>query len=82
MNDVIRRPIVTLAAPYRREVRLEEAEFDSGMKMLRVIVREGHRITQLDLDRETAEAWGEAMLAWARRPDEPRESDPAAPAVG
>ncbi len=60
-----RTPLLTLAAPYRREVRLEQIAFESGMVLLRVIVREGHRITQIDLDRETARAWGAAMVAWA-----------------
>lgn len=69
MTDVTRKPLATFAAPYRREVRLEEATFDGGMEMLRVIVREGHRITQLDLDRDTARAWGAAMTAWADRPE-------------
>ena len=55
--------------PYRREVRLEQAEFESGMRLLRVIVREGQRITQIDLDRDTARAWGAAMTAWADRPE-------------
>lgn len=70
MSDVERKPLLTLAAPYRREVRLERALFDSGMELLRVIVREGHRITQLDLDRDTARAWGRAMVDWAERPAE------------
>lgn len=67
MSDVVRRPLTTLEAPYRREVRLEEVEFESGMIMLRVIVREGHRITQLDLDATTARDWGATMVAWADR---------------
>lgn len=67
MSDVERKPLLTLAAPYRREVRLEQVAFESGMELLRVIVREGHRITQLDLDRDTARAWGEAMVTWAAR---------------
>lgn len=65
MSEVERVPLTSFAAPYRREVRLERARFESGMEMLRVIVREGHRITQLDLDAETARGWGEAMVAWA-----------------
>ncbi len=67
MSDVERTPLLTLEAPYRREVRLEHIDFDSGMKMLRVVVREGHRITQLDLDPATARAWGAAMVDWAER---------------
>jgi hypothetical protein len=69
MSDAERTPLLTLAAPYRREVRLDHVDFDSGMKMLRVVVREGHRITQLDLDPETARAWGAAMVEWADRID-------------
>lgn len=69
MSDAERTPLLTLAAPYRREVRLDHVDFDSGMKMLRVVVREGHRITQLDLDPETARAWGAAMVDWADRID-------------
>lgn len=65
MSEVERIALTTFAAPYRREVRLERARFESGMEMLRVIVREGHRITQLDLDAATAAAWGEAMVDWA-----------------
>lgn len=67
MTIAERTPLLTLEAPYRREVRLEDVVFDSGMKMLRVIVREGHRITQIDLDPETARAWGAAMVDWAAR---------------
>ena len=69
MSDLERTPLATFDAPYRREVRLEHVVFESGMKMLRVIVREGHRITQLDLDPETARAWGSAMTDWADRMD-------------
>ena len=65
MSDLERTPLATFAAPYRREVRLEHVVFESGMRMLRVIIREGHRITQIDLDAETAAAWGGAMVEWA-----------------
>ena len=65
MSDAERTPLLTLEAPYRRVVKLEQAVFDSGMTMLRVVIREGHRITQLDLDPATARAWGAAMVTWA-----------------
>lgn len=67
MSDVERKELAVIAAPYRREVRLEEAVFDSGMKMFRVVIREGHRITQIDLDKESAEKWVDVMSAWAAR---------------
>ncbi len=65
MSDIERKEIAVLAAPYRREVRLEEALYESGMKMFRVIIREGHRITQIDLDAETAGRWAGIMGDWA-----------------
>ena len=65
MSDIERKEIAVLAAPYRREVRLEEALYESGMKMFRVIIREGHRITQIDLDAETAAKWAGIMGDWA-----------------
>ncbi len=65
MSEIEREEIAVLQAPYRREVRLEEARYESGMVMFRVIIREGHRITQLDLDTETAAAWAKVMGEWA-----------------
>lgn len=67
MSDIERTEIAVLDAPYRREVRLEEALFESGMKMFRVIIREGHRITQIDLDAETAARWAGIMGDWAAK---------------
>lgn len=65
MSAATLTPLDQIDAPYRRVIRLEEATFDSGMKLLRVIVREGHRITQLDIDPATASRWGQTMLDWA-----------------
>ncbi len=53
-----------LVAPFGREVRLDEVRFESGMRLLRVTIREGKRITVLDLDAETALAWAKAMALW------------------
>ena len=63
----------TIEAPYRREVWLDEVLFESGMRLLRVTIKEGRRFTQLDLDEATAEQWGQVMSDWARRA---RESKP------
>lgn len=62
--------IAALEAPYRREVWLDDVRFESGMRLLRVTIKEGRRITQLDLDEEAAGQWGQAMLDWARRAKE------------
>ena len=54
-----------IAAPYGREVTLKEVTFDSGMTLLRVTIREGKRITSVDIDAETAAHWAGAMQGWA-----------------
>ena len=53
--------------PYRRKAILRHVEHDSGMKMVRLVLREGHRITQVDIDPEMAIALGEAILGAATR---------------
>ncbi len=64
MTDDLRE-IATYQLPYMRKAELRECTFDSGMKMLRLVLREGKRITQVDLDAETAGAMAAAMQQWA-----------------
>jgi hypothetical protein len=68
----IKTRIAALEAPYRREVWLDDVQFESGMRLLRVTIKEGRRFTQLDLDQETAARWGQTMLDWAHRASESR----------
>jgi len=60
-NDIGR-----IDAPYRREVVLQDVVHESGMRMLRIRIREGRRFTILDIDAPTAEAWADIMTKWAR----------------
>lgn len=57
--------IARLQAPYRREIVLQDARFDSGMRLLRVRIREGHRFTIMDIDPATATTLAEKLAAWA-----------------
>lgn len=66
MSEETRTRIATIDAPYRRAVWLDDVRFESGMRLLRVTIKEGRRFTQLDLDAETAARWGQDMLDWAR----------------
>lgn len=65
MTDETKERLATITAPYGREVRLDELRFESGMRLLRVVIREGTRITQLDIDAATAASWADTMKAWA-----------------
>lgn len=66
MSDATVTDIRRIEAPYRREVLLQNVLHESGMTLLRVRIREGHRFTILDIDAATAEAWAGTMLEWAR----------------
>ncbi len=65
MDGETKERLETLSAPYGREVRLDDVRFESGMRLLRVTIREGKRITVLDVDESTALAWAKTMAQWA-----------------
>jgi len=52
-------------APYGRDIKLENVDYENGMCVLRIHVREGNRFTVMDIDESTASTWGAAMLRWA-----------------
>lgn len=66
MTEPVRTRRDTLLAPYGREIRLDDLAFESGMRLLRVTIREGRRFTTLDLDPQRAREWAQAMSGWAQ----------------
>lgn len=70
MSTEIKTRIATVEAPYHREVWLDDVQFESGMRLLRVTIKEGRRFTQLDLDAATAARWGQIMSDWAHQTSE------------
>ncbi len=65
--------LATLRAPLGgQEIVLQQIEHPAGgMPLLRTRIRERSRFTVFDIDPITAQAWGEALLEWARA--QPRE---------
>ncbi len=59
------RDIATLALPYSRHATIREVRFESGMVMTRLVLREGKRITQVDLDGPSAKALAAALIEGA-----------------
>ena len=53
--------------PYTRKASLHNHEYESGMHLLRLTIREGKRITAVDIGPEQAKTMGQAMLAWAEK---------------
>ncbi len=52
--------------PFGRRVRLQNVDFHNGLNMLRMIWREGRRLTIIDIDPESATRLGEEMAKWGR----------------
>ena len=67
MTDEVRTRLSTITAPYGRQIRLEDVRFESGMRLLRVIIREGNRITVFEIDADTAVQWARSMQQWAEQ---------------
>lgn len=65
MNPGEQKLLHTFNPPFGQEVQLQDVEFDGGVRLLRLRIREKSRFTTLDLDPATAREWGEAMAAWA-----------------
>ena len=59
--------IARIELPYRRRAIVKEVIFDSGMRMTRLVIKEGTRITQVDLDEETALELGTQLVQSARK---------------
>lgn len=62
MADEVITELAKFELPFRRKASVRKVEFESGMKMVRLVLREGTRITQVDLDAEAADQLGAALL--------------------
>jgi hypothetical protein len=64
MSGEVVTALDTFAAPWGREVTLENVEYESGLRMLRIRIREGRRFTVMDIDETTASRWNGVMRDW------------------
>jgi hypothetical protein len=64
-------PLLKLRAPLGgQEIELQQHDLEGGgMSLLRTRIRERSRFTVFDIDPQTAAAWGEALVRWARAQD-------------
>ncbi len=65
MSDETVTPLETFDAPWGRQIELQDVRYDSGMRLMRVRIREGKRFTVLELDAATATGLAQAMAGWA-----------------
>ncbi|MDP6705895.1 MAG: hypothetical protein QF893_06095 [Alphaproteobacteria bacterium] len=59
------RPVDRLPLPFGKEVVIQEVVFEDDVRLLRLRIREGARFTIVDLDPQSAAAWGACLSAWA-----------------
>ncbi len=59
--------ISELELPYGRRVRLQDVDYHNGLHMLRIIWREGRRITVIDVDPASASILGDEIGTWAAK---------------
>ena len=65
MNEPVVTEVERFEAPFGRKIVLQDVTYESGLKLLRVRIREGTRFTILDIDVPTAEVWASRMIEWA-----------------
>lgn len=65
MTDDITHDLADFDLPFGRKASLKRIEFDGGLEVLRLTLREGRRFTVIDLDREGADAMGRMLCSWA-----------------
>jgi len=71
VSDEVVASLDAFAAPYGRKISLESVDHESGLRMLRIRIREGRRFTVIDIDESTATRWGSVMSTWAGNIQEP-----------
>jgi hypothetical protein len=65
VSDDVVNTLDEFAAPYGRKITLESVQHESGLRMLRMRIREGSRFTVMDIDEDTAMRWSSVMSKWA-----------------
>lgn len=53
-------------APFGQVIELRQILHESGIRLLRVIVRDEGKYYSVDLDPATAHQWGKDMVVWAQ----------------
>jgi len=67
MNEGFVAPLDEFDAPYGRKIKLEAVDYESGLRLLRLRIREGSRFTVMELDEATARRLMTTLGAWANK---------------
>lgn len=79
-------PLQVIEAPWSREITLQAVDHESGLRMLRLRIKEGRaRFTIIDLDERTARTLAGVLTEWAGKgigQPAPPHPDPLPPSGG
>ena len=64
-DDVTVSDLDEIEAPWGKKIRMQNLRFEEGMSLLRLRIREGRRITDLELDPDTARRVAAFLSEWA-----------------
>jgi len=67
MNPDKKTEIAVIEAPYNKQIKLEEMDYDGGMHLYRITIKERSRFTTLDLDPDTARELAQNLIEWANK---------------
>lgn len=56
-----------ITAPFGQIIELRQVLHETGIRLLRVIIRDGDKYFTVELDPGAAHAWGNLMCGWARQ---------------
>lgn len=56
--------IEVIEAPWNKTVTLQNIDYEGGMNMLRIRIKEGMRFTDLELDPGTVEHLNQSLSTW------------------
>jgi len=60
--------VADIAAPYGKQITIKKVAYDNGFEMLRIRIKEGKRITDMDLDPQTVKSLLDVFSQW--QPDQ------------
>ncbi len=66
MTDEVTTNLAEVVLPFGRRAVLKDVAFESGLHMLRLVLREGKRITIVDMDATGASDVAQIMAEWAK----------------
>lgn len=67
IDGEVKTDLGTWNLPWNKSLNVQNVDLGNGVRLLRLTVREGRRITMFDVDPDNARALGDLIRDWADR---------------